>query len=49
MYLFKDARFCAVHAKRIAVQPRDLTLAQRIEGSKRTVKGLEARLITTVF
>jgi hypothetical protein len=40
-----------VHAKRITVQPRDLTLARRMRGEpgKRVkVKGLEAGLITTL-
>jgi histone H3 len=27
VFLFEDAQFCAVHAKRVIVQPKDLTLA----------------------
>jgi hypothetical protein len=48
VFLFEDAQFCAVHAKRITVQPKDLTLARRIRGERgRMVKGLEAGLIRT--
>jgi histone H3/H4 len=28
--LFEDANLCAIHAKRITVQPRDIVLARRI-------------------
>jgi hypothetical protein len=34
VFLFEDAQFCAVHAKRVTVQPKDLTLAQRIRGER---------------
>jgi hypothetical protein len=34
VFLFEDAQFCAVHAKRITVQPKDLTLARRIRGER---------------
>jgi hypothetical protein len=30
VYLFEDAQFCAVHGKRITVQPKDIKLARRI-------------------
>jgi histone H3 len=28
--LFEDANFCAIHAKRVTIQPKDLRLARRI-------------------
>jgi hypothetical protein len=31
VFLFEDAQFCAVHAKRVTVQLKDLTLARRIK------------------
>jgi hypothetical protein len=34
VFLFEDAQFCAVHAKRVTVQPKDLTLARRIRGER---------------
>jgi single-stranded DNA-specific DHH superfamily exonuclease len=33
--LFEDAQFCAVHGKRITIQPKDVTLARRIRGDRR--------------
>jgi hypothetical protein len=39
VFLFEDAQFCAVHAKMIIVQPRDLTLARRIRGEREKSKG----------
>jgi histone H3/H4 len=39
VFLFKDAQFCAVHAKRIIVQPKNLTLARRIRGEQEKDKG----------
>jgi hypothetical protein len=35
VYLFENAQFCAVHTKRITVQPRDPTLARRIRGERK--------------
>lgn len=32
--LFEDTNLCAIHAKRITVQPKDLFLALRIRGEK---------------
>jgi histone H3/H4 len=34
VYLFEDAQFCAVHGKRISVQPKDIKLARRIRGDR---------------
>jgi flagellar biosynthesis GTPase FlhF len=34
VFLFEDAQFCALHAKRVTVQPKDLTLARRIRGER---------------
>ena len=33
--LFQDANLCAIHAKRVTIQPRDLSLARRIRGADR--------------
>ncbi len=30
--LFEDAWLCAIHAKRVTIQPKDMTLARRIRG-----------------
>lgn len=30
--LFEDANLCAIHARRVTVQPRDMHLARRIHG-----------------
>jgi len=32
--LFEDTNLCAVHAKRVTIMPRDLSLARRIRGEK---------------
>ena len=32
--LFDDANLCALHAKRITLQPRDMQLAMRIRGEQ---------------
>jgi hypothetical protein len=34
IYLFEDAQFCAVHGKRITIQPKDIRLARRIRGDR---------------
>jgi hypothetical protein len=34
IYLFEDAQFCAVHGKRISIQPKDIRLARRIGGDR---------------
>jgi len=30
--VFEDANLCAIHAKRITIQPKDIQLARRIRG-----------------
>ena len=30
--LFEDANMCAIHAKRVTIQPKDIHLARRIRG-----------------
>ena len=32
--LMEDANLCAIHAKRVTVQPKDLALARRIRGPR---------------
>lgn len=32
--LFQDANYCALHAKRVTIMPKDLQLARRIRGDK---------------
>ncbi len=32
--LFEDANLCAIHAKRITIQPKDMQLARRIRGDR---------------
>ena len=32
--IFEDTNLCAIHAKRVTIQPRDLALAQRIRGGR---------------
>jgi histone H3 len=33
--LFEDTNLCAIHSKRVTIQPRDLQLARRIRGERR--------------
>ena len=33
--LFEDCNLCALHAKRVTIQPKDMQLARRIRGSHR--------------
>jgi histone H3 len=33
--LFEDTNECAIHAKRVTIMPKDIQLAQRIQGEKR--------------
>ncbi|KAJ7900828.1 histone H3 [Mycena leptocephala] len=33
--LFEDTNLAAIHAKRVTIQPKDITLARRIRGSER--------------
>jgi len=33
--LFNDTNECALHAKRVAIMPKDMQLALRIQGEKR--------------
>jgi histone H3/H4 len=32
--LFDDAQLCAIHAKRVTIQPKDFKLAMRMRGDK---------------
>ena len=32
--LFEDTQYCAVHAKRVTIMPKDMQLARRIRGEK---------------
>lgn len=32
--LFEDTNLCAIHAKRVTIQPKDLALARRIRGER---------------
>lgn len=32
--LFEDTNLCAIHAKRVTIMPKDITLARRIRGDK---------------
>ena len=32
--LFEDASYCAIHAKRVTIMPRDIQLARRIRGER---------------
>jgi histone H3/H4 len=32
--LFEDTNLCAIHAKRVTIQPRDIQLARRIRGER---------------
>ena len=34
--LFEDTNLCAIHAKRVTIMPKDITLARRIRGEKLT-------------
>ncbi|GLC40693.1 Histone H3 type 1 [Pleodorina starrii] len=33
--LFKDAKMCAIHAKRVTTEPQDIQLARRIRGERK--------------
>ena len=33
--LFEDTNLCAIHAHRVTIMPRDMTLARRIRGERR--------------
>jgi len=35
--LFEDTNLCAIHAKRVTIQPKDIHLARRIRGEHRSV------------
>jgi histone H3/H4 len=35
VHLFEDSNECAIHAKGVAITPKDIQLAQRIRGEKR--------------
>ena len=32
VHLFEDANLCAIHANRVTVKPKDVSLARRIRG-----------------
>ena len=32
--IFKDTNLCAIHAKRVTIQPKDIQLARRLRGEK---------------
>jgi len=34
--LFEDTMLCAIHAKRVTIQPKDVQLARRIRGERRS-------------
>ena len=33
--LFEDCNLCAIHAKRVTIQPKDMQLARRLRGAQR--------------
>lgn len=33
--LFQDTNLCAIHARRVTIQPRDMQLARRLRGERR--------------
>ena len=33
-HLFEDTQLCAIHARRVTIQPKDMKLAQRLRGEK---------------
>jgi histone H3/H4 len=37
--LFSDANLCAIHAKRVTIQPKDIQLARRIRGETNFADG----------
>eukprot|EP01098_Paradermamoeba_levis_P005110 TRINITY_DN2172_c0_g3_i2.p1 TRINITY_DN2172_c0_g3~~TRINITY_DN2172_c0_g3_i2.p1 ORF type:complete len:159 (+),score=39.38 TRINITY_DN2172_c0_g3_i2:132-608(+) len=34
VHLFEDANLCAIHARRVTIQPKDIQLARRIRGER---------------
>ena len=36
--LFEDSNFCAIHAKRVTIMPKDIQLARRIRGERENSK-----------
>jgi histone H3 len=32
--VFEDTNLCAIHAKRVTIQPKDMQLARRIRGER---------------
>lgn len=34
VHLFEDSNLCAIHAKRVTLQPKDIQLARRIRGER---------------
>jgi histone H3 len=36
--MFEDSNLCAIHAKRVTIQPKDLQLARRIRGDPYQIK-----------
>jgi len=40
--LFEDVNLCAIHAKRVTIMPRDISLARRLRGDKTAIWGLNS-------
>ncbi|KAJ7809146.1 histone 3 [Mycena olivaceomarginata] len=38
--LFEDTNLAAIHAKRVTIQPKDMTLARRIRGERASIDGI---------
>ncbi|KAJ7833967.1 histone H3, partial [Mycena olivaceomarginata] len=38
--LFEDTNLAAIHAKRVTIQPKDMTLARRISGERASIVGI---------
>ncbi|KAJ7869565.1 putative HHT1-histone H3 [Mycena olivaceomarginata] len=38
--LFEDTNLAAIHAKRVIIQPKDMTLARRIRGERASIDGM---------
>jgi histone H3 len=39
--LFEDSNDCAIHAEHVAIMPKDIRLAQRIQGEKKVMMAVE--------
>ncbi len=40
-HLFEDSNECAIHAKDVAIMPKDIQLAQRIRGEKKVMVAVD--------